>query len=393
MCRDDQPAHESKMLKAAQYRLVGPTAKFCQDLHLREDIKEIEHPMFGPTGTCVAISITQEEAAMKHVKRPKIVTTAVSILVASSVLALASEGLAFPVAPSALTYNASSANPMPASQTVTFSKNSLVPRPWTASGDAAWLTVSPASGTIAREQDQIAVLVNASGMAAGTYSGTVRITVVDKNDRAQVTPVLVTLIVSGATATSTSTSTVTPSILLNPTSLSFSGVAGGPPPLAKPLTVSNPTGGTLTWTMTETAAWLGLNIMSGTTTTETDSISASVSTTGLAAGTYSTVITISASGSSNSPQAIPVTLTVTPPTTAGTATLTWSANTEPDVNAYKVYMGTQPGVYGAPISVGNVTSYTVGNLAGGTTYYFSVTALNSSGGESLHSAEVSKPVY
>ena len=328
---------------------------------------------------------------MKHVKRPKIVTTVMSILVASSVLALASEGFAFPVAPSTLTYNASSANPTPTSQTVTFSKKSLVPRPWTASGDAAWLSVSPASGTIAREQDQIAVLVNASGMAAGTDTGTVRITVVDKNDRAQVTPVLVTLIVSGATATSTST--VTPSILLNPTSLSFSGVAGGPPPLAKPLTVSNPTGGTLTWTMTETTAWLGLNIMSGTTTTETDTISASVSTTGLAAGTYSTVITISASGSSNSPQAIPVTLTVTPPTTAGTATLTWSANTEPDVNAYKVYMGTQPGVYGAPVSVGNVTSYTVGNLAGGITYYFSVTALNNSGGESLHSSEVSKPIY
>jgi BACON domain-containing protein/fibronectin type III domain protein len=332
---------------------------------------------------------------MKHVKRPKIVTTAVSILVASSVLALASQGWAFPVSPSALTYNASSTTPTPASQTVTFSKNSLVPKSWTASGDTPWLIVSPASGTIAREQDQIAVQVNATGMAAGTYSGTVRISIVDKNNRTQVTPVLVTLVVSGATATSTSTgtSTVTPSILLNPTSLSFSGVAGGPQPLAKPLTVSNPTGGTLTWTMTETAAWLGLNIMSGTTTTETDSISASVSTTGLAAGTYSTVVTVSASGSSNSPQAVPVTLTVTPPTTAGTATLTWSANTEPDVNAYRVYMGTQPGVYGTPISVGNVTSYTVGNLTGGMIYYFSVTALNSTGGESLHSAEVSKPVY
>jgi Viral BACON domain/Fibronectin type III domain len=331
---------------------------------------------------------------MKHVKRSKIVTTlraALSILVASGVLAMAPEGLAFPVAPATLTYNASSANPTPTSQTVTFSKKSLVPRPWTASGDAAWLNVSPASGTIAREQDQIAVQVNASGMAPGTYSGTVRITVVDKNDRSQVTPVLVTLIVTGASATSTST--LTPSILLNPASLSFSGVAGGPPPLAKPLTVSNPTGGTLTWTLTETAAWLGLNILSGTTTTETDTISASVSTTGLTAGTYSTIITVSASGSSNSPQAIPVTLTVTAPTTNGTATLTWTANTEPDVSAYNVYMGTQPGIYGAPVSVGNVTSYTVGNLTGGVTYYFSVTALNSSGGESLRSSEVSKPIY
>ena len=192
-------------------------------------------------------------------------------------------------------------------------------------------------------------------MAAGTYSGTIRITITDKNDRPQVTPVPVTLVVTAGTPTVGSL-TVTPSILLNPTSLSFSGVAGGPPPLAKPLTLSNPTGGTLTWTLTETAAWLALNISSGTTTTETDSISASVSTTGLAAGSYSTVINVTASGSSNSPQAIPVTLTVTPPSTNGTATLSWDANTDPMSAGYNVYMGTQPGVYGAPISVGNTTT-------------------------------------
>jgi hypothetical protein len=252
--------------------------------------------------------------------------------------------------------------------------------------------ISPPSGTISREQDQIAVQVNATGMAAGTYSGTVRITITDKNDRPQVTPVPVTLVVTAGTPTVGSL-TVTPSILLNPTSLSFSGVAGGPAPLAKPLTLSNPTGGTLTWTLTETAAWLGLNISSGTTMTETDSISASVSTTGLAAGSYSTVITVTASGSSNSPQAIPVTLTVTPPTTNGTAALSWDANTDPDLAGYNVYMGTQPGVYGAPISIGNTTSYTVGNLTGGRTYYFSLTAVDTSGNESLHSSEVSKSVY
>jgi hypothetical protein len=305
--------------------------------------------------------------------------------------AMASEGLAFPVAPSTLSYAASMTSPTPPSQTVTFSKKSLVPRPWTASGDVAWIAISPSSGTISREQDQIVVQVNATGMATGTYSGTVRIAITDKNDRVQVTPVSVTLTVTGGSATATAT--VTPSILLNPMSLSFSGVAGGPAPLAKPITVSNPTGGTLTWTLTETAAWLGLNITSGTTTTETDSISASVSTTGLAAGSYNTVITVTASGSSNSPQAIPVTLTLTTPTTTGTATLTWDANTETDVTGYNVYMGTQPGLYGPPMSVGNTTSYTVGNLTGGRTYYFSLTAVDSAGNESQPSSEVSKSVY
>ena len=327
---------------------------------------------------------------MKHVKMPTIVTFCAAFML-SSVFAMASEALAFPVSPTSLSYSASTTSPTPPTQTVKFKaagKKSLVPRTWMASGDVPWMSISPASGTITSEQDQIAIQVNATGMSAGTYSGTVRITIASQSNA-----VLVTLNVAGGSATATSTSTATPSILLNPTSLSFSGVQGGPSPLAKPLTVSNPTGGTLTWALTETAAWLGLNLLNGTTTTETDSISASVSTSGLMAGTYSTVITVTASGASNSPQAIPVTLTVTPPTTTGNATLTWTANTESDVSGYNVYMGTTPGMYGAPISVGNVTSYTVGNLNGGTTYYFSVTALNNSGSESLHSAEVSKPIY
>jgi Fibronectin type III domain/Viral BACON domain len=329
---------------------------------------------------------------MRHVGKPAIgnvLRHMAAILAASSVLAMAAEGLAFPVAPGTLTYTASSTTPTPPSQTVTFSKKSLVSRTWTASGNVGWVTVSPASGTIAREQDQVAVQVNATGLAAGTYSGTVSITITEKNNKTLVTPVPVTLVVTSGG----SSLTVTPSILLNPTSLSFSGVAGGPPPLAKPVTLSNPTGGTLTWTLTETAAWLGLNITSGTTTTEIDSISASVSTTGLAAGTYSTAITVSASGSANSPQSIPITLTLTPPTTNGTATLTWDANAETDLAGYNIHMGTQPGMYGTPISVGNTTSYTVGNLTGGRTYYFSLTAVDSAGNESQHSSEVSKPVY
>jgi hypothetical protein len=329
---------------------------------------------------------------MRHVWKPFtgiIFRHLAVIFAASSVVALAAEAFAFPVAPSALTYNASATTPTPPSQTVTFSKKSLVSREWTASGDQAWLALNPGSGTIAREQDQIMVQVNATGLAAGTYSGTVRISIAEKNNRMQVTSVPVTLVVTGGT----SRLTVTPSILLNPTSLSFSGTAGGSSPLAKPITVSNPTGGTLTWTLTETAAWLGLNIMSGTTTTEIDSISASVSSTGLAAGTYSTVISVSASGASNTPQMVPVTLTLTPPTTTGTATLTWDANAETDLAGYNVYMGTQSGVYGAPVSIGNTTSYTVGNLTGGRTYYFSLTAVDSVGNESERSAEVSKTVY
>ena len=319
-----------------------------------------------------------------------------------------SEALAASVSPATLSYSASSTSPMQ-SKTVTFSKNSIVSKSWTASGNAGWMTVSPSTGTIAREKDQITVNVNASGLAAGTYSGTVNIVI-----GGQVNSIPVTLVVSGGTVTPTSggagstsgsttsggtTSTtgggtpVTPSILLNPASLNFSGTAGGAAPLAQSINLTNPTGGTLTWSLTESAAWLGLNVTSGTTTTEVDSISASVSTSGLAAGTYNTAIVVTAAGSSNSPQTIPVTLTVTAPTNNGTASLSWDPSSDTSVTKYNLYMGTQPGVYGPPVSVGMSTSYTAGNLTGGgKTYYFAVTAVNNAGTESQHSNEVNKTI-
>jgi len=266
------------------------------------------------------------------------------------------------------------------------------------------MTVSPSTGTISREKDQITVNVNASGLAAGTYNGTVNIAI-----GGQINMVPVTLVVSGGAATPTSTSggttstsggttstsggtTSTPSIQLNPVSLSFSGTAGGAVPLAQTFNIVNPTGGTLTWTLTESAAWLGLNVTSGTTATEVDAISASVSTTGLAAGTYNTAITVTASGSTNSPRIIPVILTLSAPTTTGTASLTWDPSTDTSLAKYNLYMGTQSGVYGPPVSVGLNTSYTAGSLTNGKTYYFSVTAVNSGGTESQRSNEVYKTI-
>jgi hypothetical protein len=305
---------------------------------------------------------------------------------ALSTAVMTSEVLAFPVAPSTLSYSASKESPAPPAQSVTFSKNSIVPKPWTTSSDVTWITISPSTGTIAREQDQITVQVNATGLPIGTYSGNVRIAIEDKRGRTQIMPVPVTLVVGGGTPTPT------PSMLLNPVSLNFSGTAGGAVPSAKTFTLTNQTGGTLTWTLTKSAAWLGLNVTTGTTTNEIDSISASITTNGLAAGTYSAAITVAASGASNSPQVIPVTLALSPPTTIGTATLTWAPNLESDLSGYNVYMGTQPGIYGAPISVGMTTSYTVGGLTSGKTYFFSVTAINNMGNESLPSTEVSKPV-
>jgi hypothetical protein len=78
------------------------------------------------------------------------------------------------------------------------------------------------------------------------------------------------------------------------------------------------------------------------------------------------------------------------PTTAlaASVTLRWQANQEPDISSYNLYYGRESRQYGQPIPVGNVTSYTLDNLAEGTTYYFCLTAVDTSGNESGYSAEV-----
>jgi predicted phage tail protein len=71
--------------------------------------------------------------------------------------------------------------------------------------------------------------------------------------------------------------------------------------------------------------------------------------------------------------------------------LAWNANTESDLAGYKVYYGTASRSYGPSTNTGNVTSYTVTGLSTGT-YYFAVTAYDSSGNESGFSNEVLKTI-
>lgn len=86
---------------------------------------------------------------------------------------------------------------------------------------------------------------------------------------------------------------------------------------------------------------------------------------------------------------------------AGSATVTWNANTEPDIAGYKIYYGTSPRTgtdpkvctlcgYTANVNAGNVLTRTFNSLTDGQTHYFSVSAYDTSGNESVFSAEVSK---
>ena len=78
-----------------------------------------------------------------------------------------------------------------------------------------------------------------------------------------------------------------------------------------------------------------------------------------------------------------------PPSTAS-VTLAWTPNTEPDLAGYKVYRATSSGSYGAAIATlpANTTSFVATGLQPGVTYFFVITAFDSSGNESARSPEL-----
>jgi Concanavalin A-like lectin/glucanases superfamily/Viral BACON domain len=102
-----------------------------------------------------------------------------------------------------------------------------------------------------------------------------------------------------------------PALTVTPTSLSYSGTAGGSSPAAKTLSITNTGGGSLSYTATDDAAWLTLSGASG---SAPGTVTASVDTAGLSAGTYTATITVDAGSASGSPKTVPVTLTLAAPT-------------------------------------------------------------------------------
>ena len=68
--------------------------------------------------------------------------------------------------------------------------------------------------------------------------------------------------------------------------------------------------------------------------------------------------------------------------------LAWNPNTESDVTNYRLSYGTSSGTYSQAVDCGLETSRTISGLQAGTTYYFTVQAVNVDGLESPPSSEV-----
>lgn len=93
--------------------------------------------------------------------------------------------------------------------------------------------------------------------------------------------------------TLTKTAVTSPQLMVRPATLGF-----GSDRSALSFDISNAKVGTLSWSVTKSADWLGVNPSSGTTTTETDTVAVTVDRTGLGLPRYHDTITVSSNGGS-----------------------------------------------------------------------------------------------
>jgi hypothetical protein len=156
---------------------------------------------------------------------------------------------------------------------------------------------------------------------------------------------------------------------------------------------SDPDGNTLTYSITNRPAWATFNQSTGT-----------LSGTPSAAGAFAGVV-ISVSDGQGGTASLPgfsiqVSATAPPPAVSGSARLSWTPpTTRTDGSAlsnlagYRIHYGTNPSDYSNTVSVNTagVTNYLIENLSRGT-YYFVISAVDSTGAESAYSSAVTKTI-
>ena len=190
-------------------------------------------------------------------------------------------------------YALNSATPAP--QTITLTSTGATSFT-TNAGSTAWLTISPAAGTVGPGSPaNLSVSVNPGSLNVGTYNSSLTISGPGITNSPQVIPVTLTI-----------TGTGTAALNASPAQLVFTSSAGDPSPPAQSITVttSSPVPYTIT---TGSTTWLNA-LPSGVNTPGT--ITVFVSPSGLTGGSYTGNIAITSQGASNSPLSVPVTFTI-----------------------------------------------------------------------------------
>jgi hypothetical protein len=170
---------------------------------------------------------------------------------------------------------------------------------WDVNEDCLWLEADPNSGESAGEVDEVALTVDISGLAEGTYN-------------CELTTSANGVIGSPQTV-AVALDVYEPVIEFAPVQIEFIPAEGERCPDNQQLSIWNGGSGALAWTMIEDCNWLGANPSSGESTGEVDEVALSVDVNGLSAGDYDCLLTVAGEYAPNSPRTIPVTLHVSEP--------------------------------------------------------------------------------
>jgi len=164
---------------------------------------------------------------------------------------------------------------------------------WQIDETCSWLSVSPDSGSLTGEVDDVTLSVDITGLTHGDYNCELIISDPCATNSPQT--VELTLHVIG------------PIIELSASEFVFFAQKDGPNP-EEILTISNIGGGTLNWGITHDCGWMQIYPNNGSSVGELDEVTLSIDIGGLAGGYYNCGLTISDPCAINNPQIIEVTL-------------------------------------------------------------------------------------
>jgi hypothetical protein len=209
-----------------------------------------------------------------------------------------------------LTFSASEVGSNPSPQVLRIKNSGVQNLTYTIADDAAWLTVNPTGGTSTGQVLEHVVSVDKTGLTSQTDPYTAKITIT--SSQACNNPQQISILLNLGKEPP-------PEISVTPKDVSFVASVGGSNPPAQTIRVKNSGQGTLNYTLSEDAAWLGVNPASGTSTGGENTHSLTVNTSGLETGTYTAAVSVIDANAVNSPQTVNVTLqisTTLPPTIA-----------------------------------------------------------------------------
>ena len=214
---------------------------------------------------------------------PVSLTVTLTVAPAAAVLA---------VSPKALTFNYTAGATIPAAESIQLTNSGGGTLNWSATTSATWLSVAAASGTA---PSTLSVAVSPTGLGVETYTGSIQISAAGASN----SPVSVTVTLTVAPAS--------PILAVSPKALAFNYTVGHAPLAARGISITNTGGGTLSWTASASAAWVGLSSASG---KAPAMLSVSVNPATLAPGFYSATVLITAAAGTGSPASVSVRLVV-----------------------------------------------------------------------------------